>query len=204
MFCSTSEVYGNVGQDGRKIKITDSIMPANPYGASKAAIDLYMQERMTSGKLKGFITRAFSHTGPRRGKNFSISSDAFQIAKMILGMQEPKLLVGNLKSVRVVVDVRDIVNAYYLLMINEQSTGKVFNVSGDVPYEMQHYTDLLISASKVLSVKQVRHEPFWRQHDIHYQHGDCTTLIDMTNWSPVYDLETTIQDLLDYWVKKLS
>jgi GDP-D-mannose dehydratase len=77
MFCSTSEVYGNVGQDGRKIKITDSIMPANPYGASKAAIDLYMQERMTNGKLKGFITRAFSHTGPRRGKNFSISSDAF-------------------------------------------------------------------------------------------------------------------------------
>ena len=204
MFCSTSEVYGNVGQDGRKIKITDSIMPANPYGASKAAIDLYMQERMTNGKLKGFITRAFSHTGPRRGKNFSISSDAFQIAKMMLGMQEPKLLVGNLKSVRVVIDVRDMVNAYYLLMINEQSTGKVFNVSGDVPYEMQHYTDLLISASKVLSVKQVRNETFWRPHDIHYQHGDCNTLIDMTNWSPVYDLETTMQDLLDYWVKKLS
>ena len=73
MFCSTSEVYGNIGIDGRKIKITDTILPSNPYGASKAAIDLYMQERVNNNKLKGFVTRAFSHTGPRRGKNFSIS-----------------------------------------------------------------------------------------------------------------------------------
>ena len=36
MFCSTSEVYGNVGQDGRKIHWEDTIFPANPYGASKA------------------------------------------------------------------------------------------------------------------------------------------------------------------------
>ena len=45
MFCSTSEVYGNVGADGRKIQESDVIFPANPYGASKAAIDLYKQER---------------------------------------------------------------------------------------------------------------------------------------------------------------
>ena len=40
MFCSTSEVYGNVGQDGRKIHWEDTILPANPYGASKAATDV--------------------------------------------------------------------------------------------------------------------------------------------------------------------
>jgi len=204
MFCSTSEVYGNVGQDGRRIKTTDTMMPANPYGASKAAIDLYLQERITNGKIKAFITRAFSHTGPRRGKNFSISSDAFQIAKMMLGMQKPNLLVGNLKSIRVVLDVRDIVNAYYLLMSSPESTGKTFNVSGDVPYEMQHYTDLLIKLSGVEGVDQTIHKPFWRPHDIHYQHGDCTDLVDITGWKPVYELTVTMQDLLDYWVKKLS
>ena len=35
MFCSTSEVYGNVGKDRRKIQTTDTLLPANPYGASK-------------------------------------------------------------------------------------------------------------------------------------------------------------------------
>ena len=38
MFCSTSEVYGNEGVDGRKIHCGDKMFPANPYGASKAAV----------------------------------------------------------------------------------------------------------------------------------------------------------------------
>jgi len=119
MFCSTSEVYGNIGIDGKKIKTTDSILPSNPYGSSKAATDLYMQERIVNKKLNGFITRAFSHTGPRRGKNFSISSDAYQVARMMKNLQDKTLLIGNLETVRVVIDVRDTVNAYYLAMINE-------------------------------------------------------------------------------------
>ena len=168
MFCSTSEVYGNVGQDGRKIRTDDVIFPANPYGASKAATDLYMQERMENGKLKGFITRAFSHTGPRRGKNFSISSDAFQIARMMKGMQDKTLLVGNLESVRVVIDVRDTVNAYYLAMIRDECDGQIFNVCGDTPRKMQYFADKLIEISGLEGVEQQIHAPFYRPIDIHY------------------------------------
>ena len=204
MFCSTSEVYGNVGQDGRKILTTDTLLPANPYGASKVATDLYMQERMESGKLNGFITRAFSHTGPRRGMNFSISSDAFQIARMMHGMQDKELLIGNLNSVRVVVDVRDTVNAYYLAMMQPESNGKVFNVCGDTPRKMQFFTDKLIELSGLTDVKQKIHEPFYRPIDIHYQHGDSTNLEDITKWKPEISIEKTLDDLLKYWFNKLA
>ena len=204
MFCSTSEVYGNVGIDKRKIKTTDTLLPANPYGASKAATDLYLQERFENKKIRGFITRAFSHTGPRRGKTFSISSDAYQIVKMMKGLQDKTLLVGNLKSVRVVLDVRDIVNAYYLLMMTDASDGKVFNVSGDVPHEMGVYTDMLLAHSKLEGVVKEISPKLFRPIDIHYQHGDCQELVDITGWKPVFTLEQTIGDLLDYWVKKIS
>lgn len=204
MFCSTSEVYGNVGIDGRKIKTTDTLLPANPYGASKAAIDLYLQERFENKQINGFITRAFSHTGPRRGKTFSISSDAFQIAKMVKGKQDKELLVGNLDSVRVVLDVRDIVNAYYLLMISEDSNGKVFNISGDTPHRMGVYTDMLIKLSGIGDVKQTIHPPFYRPIDIHYQHGDTSELIELTSWKPTRTLEQTMQDLLNYWLNKIE
>lgn len=204
MFCSTSEVYGNVGIDGRKIKTTDTLLPANPYGASKAATDLYLQERFENKQLRGYITRAFSHTGPRRGKTFSISSDAFQIAKMVKGLQEKTLQVGNLESVRVVLDVRDIVNAYYLLMLSEGSNGNVYNVSGDTPHKMGVYTDMLLDASGLTGVEKVISPALYRPIDIHYQHGDCDSLIELTGWKPQYSLEQTIQDLLDYWLKKLG
>jgi GDP-4-dehydro-6-deoxy-D-mannose reductase len=204
MFCSTSEVYGNVGQDGRKIKTDDVILPTNPYGASKAATDLYMQERMENGKLKGFITRAFSHTGPRRGKNFSISSDAFQIARMMKGLQDKTLLVGNLESVRVVIDVRDTVNAYYLAMMNDNCNAQIFNVCGDVPRKMQYFADKLIEISGLGDVKQKIHAPFYRPIDIHYQHGDSENLVDLTAWQPEINIEQTLEDLLRYWCDKIN
>ena len=203
MFCSTSEVYGNVGQDGRKIQIDDVILPANPYGASKAATDLYMQERMINGKLRGFITRAFSHTGPRRGKNFSISSDAFQIARMMKGYQDKTLLIGNLESVRVVIDVRDTVNAYYLAMMNGDTDGAVYNVCGDTPQKMQYFADKLIEISGLDGVEQKIHAPFYRPIDIHYQHGDSTNLVADTSWAPTITIEQTLEDLLQYWCDKL-
>ena len=204
MFCSTSEVYGNVGQDGRKIHWNDTILPANPYGASKAATDVYLQERMENGFLTGFITRAFSHTGPRRGRIFSISSDAYQIARIMKGLQEPVLKVGNLSTTRVVMDVRDTVRAYYLAMMNRDVTNHVFNICGDTPRKMQFFTDKLIELSGIPGIEQKIHEPFWRPHEIHYQHGDSTNLVEMTGFKEKYDIETTLDDLLRYWYNKID
>ena len=203
MFCSTSEVYGNLGEEGKEIHWESKLFPANPYGASKAATDLYMQERIESGKLKGFITRAFSHTGPRRGINFSISSDAYQIARMMKGYQDKTLLVGNLDSIRVVIDVRDCVNAYYMLMMKEESNGGIYNVCGDIPYKMRHFSDLLVEVSGLKDVEYKIHEPFWRPIDIHYQNGNSTNLRELTGWQPTIPNETTMKDLLNYWVNKI-
>lgn len=204
MFCSTSEVYGNVGRDGRKIQVGDTILPANPYGASKAASDLYMQERMINGKLKGFITRAFSHTGPRRGKNFSISSDAYQIARMMKGLQDKTLQVGNLETQRVVIDVRDTVDAYYRLMMTDESNGKAFNVCGDTPRKMAFFTDKLIELSGLDGVEKQINPAFYRPIDIDYQHGDSTEITQLTGWQPTIDIETTLSDLLHYWLEKIN
>lgn len=206
MFCSTSEVYGDACKDVGRLSTDMPLTPSNPYGTSKAAIDLYMQERTSNGFLKGFVTRAFSHTGPRRGRIFSISSDAAQIAAMEKGLQEPVLKIGNLETERVVIDVRDCVNAYYLLMLAEESNGKVFNVCGDEINKMQKYTDLLIEHSKFEyeEVEQRIYEPYYRPIDIQVQIGDSSSLKEITGWEPLINISTTMKDLLDYWRKKLS
>ena len=206
MFCSTSEVYGDTCKDIGRLTVDTPLKPSNPYGASKAAIDLYIQERTSNGYLKGYITRAFSHTGPRRGRIFSISSDAAQIAAMELGQQEPVLKIGNLKTERVVIDVRDCVNAYYLLMLSEESNGGVFNVCGDEVHQMQKYTDLLIEHSKFEynEVEQKIYEPYYRPIDIQVQIGDSSNIKKITKWEPKIDLSTTMKDLLNYWRKKLA
>ena len=202
-FCSTSEVYGDSGQFVGLLKEDMSLTPNNPYGVSKAATDLYMQERMTNGYINGFVTRAFSHTGSKRGYRFSISSDAYQLAKIKLGLQEPVLKIGNLDTERVVIDVKDCVRAYYLLMQNDNSSGQVFNVCGDRIDKMQVYTDKLIEISGLNVVQEI--EPkFYREIDIQVQIGDSTRLRNLTGWKPEIDINTTLKELYDYWIKKLS
>ena len=203
MFCSTSEVYGNQGSDGREIHWDTKLTPSNPYGVSKASIDIFMQERMENNYINGFITRAFSHTGPRRGRNFSISSDAFQLARINKGMQDNILSIGNLETTRVVIDVRDTVNAYYMLMINDDSSGKIFNVCGDTPRKMEFFTDTLINISG-LDVEKKVSDDLYRPIDIMYQNGDASNLIDITDWKPNIAIEQTLSDLLDYWNKKIN
>ena len=206
MFCSTSEVYGDSCKDTGILREDQALSPSNPYGASKAAIDLYMQERMSNGFLNGFITRAFSHTGIRRGFNFSISSDAFQIAKMKLGMQEKILQVGNLDTQRVVIDARDCVNAYYLLMENPDSSGLAFNVCGDKVHEMRHFSELLIKSAGYSpeEVKMEINPDYYRPIDIQIQIGDTERLKSLTGWAPKIEIQQTMSDLLEYWVKKLG
>lgn len=206
MFCSTSEVYGNTCKDIGLLTVNTPLAPSNPYGTSKAAMDLYVQERSLNGFLDGFVTRAFSHTGPRRGRIFSISSDAAQIAAMELGLQDKILNIGNLQTERVVIDVRDCVRAYYLLMMTPKSKGKVFNVCGKEVQKMQYYTDLLIHHSnlKYEEITQQIFMPYYRNIDIQVQIGDSSELVDITGWNPEITISQTMEDLLNYWRKKLD
>ena len=204
LFCSTVEVYGNEGLDGRKLNEDDKFLPANPYGASKAAIDMYIQERMKNKQMNAVIVRPFCFTGPRRGASFSISSDAIQIARMVLGKQEKVLRIGNLDTIRAVTDVRDIANAFFLVMTSPNTSGKVYNVCGGVPLKMRYYTDKLLELSGITDVEQRIDQKLWRPIDIQYQDGDATRIREELGWEPKYTIDGTLNDLLKYWLKKLQ
>lgn len=206
MFCSTSEVYGDSGKAVGVLQETQPLSPSNPYGTSKAAIDLYMQERCQNGFLQGFISRAFSHTGPRRGYKFSISWDAFSLALMATGKTKERILhVGNLETERVVIDVRDAVRAYYLLMKNFEN-GVAYNVCGDIASvkKMQFFTDSLIEISGLSGIEKKVSKKLYRPIDIQIQIGDTTRLREKTGWKPEIPIEQTLTDLYNYWVKKCS
>lgn len=205
IFCSTVEVYGNLGINEQKLKETDKLLPANPYGASKAAIDLYIQERMENKQLNAVVVRPFCFTGPRRGSSFSISSDAIQIARMVLGKQEKVLKIGNLDTSRAVTDVRDIANAFYLIMTNENTSGHIINVCGGETHKMRFFTETLINLAGLNGQVTMEIDPNkWRPIDIQYQDGDSTKCKQLTGWEPKYTIEQTLNDLLNYWIKKCN
>ena len=205
IFCSTVEVYGNEGIDERKINETNTILPANPYGASKSAIDLYICERMKNKQMKATVIRPFCFTGPRRGARFSIASDAVQIANMMLEKQDKTLQIGNLDTIRAVTDVRDIADAFYLVATKSTiSNGKVYNVCGGEPLKMREYTNMLIKFSGLDNIEMQINEKLWRPIDIQYQDGDASLIKQELGWEPIIPINDTIRDLLLFWYNKLK
>jgi GDP-mannose 4,6-dehydratase len=204
MFCSTSEVYGAPPESAGPIDENFPIAPINPYAVSKAASDLYIRERAASHQLPFFLTRAFSHTGPRRGRKFSIASDAYQIVRIQKGFQEPVIRVGTLSSKRVVMDVRDACRAYYLLM-QKAAPGEAYNVGGDEVFTMGEALDLMLEMSGLAGKVEKRVDPaLVRPIDIPVQLCNSEKCRALTGWKPTIPIRQTLRDMLDYFSRKIT
>lgn len=204
MFCSTSEVYGRGGTSGEPITEDFQIAPVNPYAVSKSAADMYVRERAVSIKARFFVTRAFSHTGPRRGRIFSISSDAYQIIRIKRGLQDPIINVGNLSSQRTVCDVRDVVRAYAGLM-EKFDPGQAYNVGGAVVYSIGELLERMLEISGLKGKVRLQPDPtMMRPIDIPVQVCDAQKCYSLIGWKSEIPIDTTLTDLLDYWDKKIT
>lgn len=205
MQCSTSEVYGICSED-KKIDETFIGNPMNPYAVSKYAADLYVAERARNSNLRAFLTRAFSHTGPRRRSNYSISSDAIQIAKILKGKQEKLIKVGNLKAKRNVMDVRDVVDVYCKLMSQMEkgniNNGELFHICGNEMHEIGYYLDIMLKAYGLNDVKMEVDPKLLRPIDIPVQYPSSEKVRRFLGWEPQIDIKTTLRDLVEYYLKK--
>ena len=193
----SSEEYGMVYPDETPIKETNPLRPLSPYGVSKVGQDLLAYQYYMSYKLNVVRTRAFNHTGPRRGDVFVCSEFAKRIAEIEKGKKEPVVLVGNLDAQRDFTDVRDIVKAYWL-GLEKCKPGEVYNICTGKAYKISEVLDILISLSKIKI--EVKNDPAkMRPSDVPYLGGDNTKFRDATGWKPKIPFEKTMNDLLNYW-----
>lgn len=197
--CS-SEEYGLVYPNEVPIKETNPLRPLSPYGVSKVAQDMLGWQYFKSYGLKIIRTRAFNHTGERRGEVFVCSVFAKQIAE-IEGGKEPIIYVGNLEAKRDFSDVRDIVRAY-LLAVKKGQPGEAYNICSERSCSIRQVLDMLLGMSEKRI--EVRADPSrLRPSDVEILLGDCTKFKETTGWRPDITFEETLKDLLDYWRKRV-
>jgi len=204
--CSSSEVYGRVNKKDLPIDENVKFHPASPYAISKVGADLVAQNYALSYGMNIFITRMFTHTGPRRTDFFHESSFAKQIALLEKNNKRiNKILVGNLDSLRTYADVRDAVMAYYLLMISKKTKkGDVFNIGGNKSCKVKHTLQYLISISKLDNIKIQLDKKRLRPIDADLQIPNIRKFQKIIKWKRKYLFEDTMNDLLNYWREKVK
>ena len=206
--CASSEVFGKTPADKKPedgIHEECPFHPASPYAISKVGTDLLGRYYAEAYGMTVMTTRMFTHTGPRRGDVFHESTFAKQIAMIEAGLIEPKVMVGNLKSLRTYADVRDAVRAYYMLVTVDPIPGEYYNIGGSYTCEVGDTLQALISFSDCADKIEVAVDPErLRPIDADLQVPDCRKFKAHTGWEPEIPFEQTMRDLLDYWRARIS
>lgn len=194
--CS-SEEYGLVYPTEVPITEGNPLRPLSPYGVSKVAQDLLGYQYFRSYGMFIVRTRAFNHTGPRRGEVFATSNFAKQIAEIEAGLREPVVFVGNLMAKRDFTDVRDVVRGYWLAL-EKGEPGEVYNICQGKTWTVKAVLEALVELAQIEVKVQVESGRF-RPSDVPILWGSYEKFHRQTGWQPEIPFRQTLEDLLNYW-----
>jgi GDP-4-dehydro-6-deoxy-D-mannose reductase len=198
----SSEEYGLVLPDETPVQESNPLRPLSPYAVSKVAADLLGYQYFQSYGQHIVRTRAFNHTGPRRGEVFVTSNFAKQVAEVEAGTRPPIIKVGNLDAVRDFSDVRDIVRAYWIAL-ERGEPGEVYNIASGTGVPVRQVLDTLVEIGAV-SVRVETEQARLRPSDVPRLVGDSSKFRAATGWRPEIPLRQTLRDLLDFWRARIS
>ena len=172
----------------------DPLLPLSPYAASKVGAEVAALEAWRRTGLRVIIARPFPHTGPGQSRHYAVPAFAERLsaARSSGAVTVP---TGNLEPVRDLLDVRDVVEAYRLLLARGVP-GEAYNVARGSGVSMAEVFRLL--AGIIGSGAAPRPDPsLVRNVDIPYLVGDSTKLRRATAWAPAIGLEQTLRELVN-------
>ncbi|MGD9129765.1 MAG: GDP-mannose 4,6-dehydratase [Candidatus Woesebacteria bacterium] len=184
----------------KKLKETDPLGPADPYAVSKVLQDMLSFYYAKVRKLRIVIARPFNHIGERQALGFVIPDFARQIVRIEQGL-EKVIKVGNLESIRDFTDVKDMVQAYILLM-EKGKIGEIYNLGSSKGYSIKSMLDSLIALAQTrISIKIDQNK--FRPLDVETVIADNSKIVQL-GWQAKINIKITLSRVLDYWRKELS
>jgi GDP-4-dehydro-6-deoxy-D-mannose reductase len=195
LYVSSSEVYGHPAVASLPLNEDSILVPMSPYSVGKIAAEYLCSYWQKANNLNIIIARPFTHIGPGQSGRFSIASFARQISQIVHGKQDPIIKVGDLNTSRDFTDVRDIVDAYWLLL-KSGKPGEIYNVCTGEEHKIGSVLKQLVATSGhniAIKIDPDRLRNVEQQRVV----GNSQKLRDITGWVPKFRIEDTLGDMLD-------
>jgi len=202
LLASTAEVYG--WQTGSE-PITEDVAlhPASPYAVSKLAADQYVQMANKVYHLKGTVLRPINSYGRTGETGFLVE---YLVSKMLTG---ETCYIGTPESVRDYMYAEDHVSGYVEAAKNDNTVGKVYNVSPGNPVTnsevARRLTDMIGFKGKVVLGS---YPPGYPQRpgavDPPYLVLNNHRITKETGWKARYSLDEGLRTTIDMWKSRLK
>jgi len=167
-----------------------------PYGVSKLAGDLYVQDYADRGEVDAAAFRMSCIYGPRQFGN----EDQGWVAHFAISAlrDEPLTIFGDGKQVRDVLYVDDLIRAYDAFLSDPGGKPAVYNVGGG-PHNTTSLLEFLDALESVAGERPDVTFDDWREGDQKVYVSDVSRARDELDWSPDIDFEEGIERFVDWW-----
>ncbi|MFC4261701.1 GDP-mannose 4,6-dehydratase [Ferruginibacter yonginensis] len=226
---STSELYGLVQEIPQKE--TTPFYPRSPYGVAKLYgywITVNYRESYDMFAVNGIL---FNHESPLRGESFVTRKITIGVSRIVLGLDESPLLLGNLDAKRDWGHAKDYVEGMWLIMQQDKpddyvlatgitttirefiimsfnEVGITLDFTGEGVDEKAFVKSCNNDKYQLPIGKQVIgiHPRYFRPAEVELLIGDATKANTQLGWKPKYDLPMLVKEMmseeLKYQLKK--
>lgn len=193
----SSEEYGNVEKDDLPIRENQPLHPISPYAVARVSQEMLSKVFSESFHLDIILTRSFNHIGPRQDVRFVVPSFIARVINIKRnGLNYGEIETGDLSIIRDFVDVRDVVKAYYMLLLNGKS-GEIYNICSGKGVLLENLVEFIGSEVGVQVTTRVN-QKYIRPNENKIVVGSPFKIEMEIGWQREFGLHDTIHDMIQY------
>lgn len=168
---------------------------------SKVSAELLCLQWGMSEGWPVMVARPFNHIGTGQLGSFAVASAARQIARIKLGLQAPRLEVGDIDVTRDFLDVADVVNAY-LALLRSGVPGQVYNICSGQEHSIRGLIQQLADIAQV-EMELVQDPARLRRAEQRRVCGSHARLQAVTGWTPEITIKQSLRAILSDWESRV-
>lgn len=193
----SSEEYGNVAHEDLPIRENQNKAPLSPYAVARVSQEMLSKVFVDAYGMEIIMTRSFNHIGPRQDERFVIPSFIRRILDIKKnGMKVGEIETGDITIIRDFVDVRDVVRAYYLLLIKGEK-GEIYNICSGKGIMLKDVVKVIADEVGV-KIRTKINPDFIRPNDSKEIVGSAYKIESEIGWKREYEFNKTIEDMVKY------
>lgn len=193
----SSEEYGDVKKEELPLQEDMPLVPVNPYAVARVSQEMMAKVLADSFGMQIMLTRSFNHMGPFQDERFVIPSFVRRILDIAeSGAKSGEIETGDTSIVRDFVDVRDVVRAYYRLLLDGKA-GEVYNICGEKGVSLAEVVDQIADIVGVSVTTRVNPD-FVRPGDNQVVIGSAAKIRQDIGWTAEIPLRQTLMDMIGH------
>jgi len=191
----SSEEYGNVSPENIPLKESQVVKPLSPYAVARVSQEMLSKVYADSYNMDIVMTRSFNHIGIGQKDIFVIPSFAKQLIQLKKsGTDKKELITGDTSIVRDFIDVKSVVEAYYLLF-KKGKKGEIYNICSGTGTSLNEVIKMMTSILD-LDINHTIDPQLVRPNDNKVIIGSNDKIANDTGWKNSISLEQSLKDII--------